>query len=150
MTTEIEERLRRALGAKAGQITPDRLQPAVPPTAAPRRRSWRLRWWPLVAAAGLVAVVVAVRLPGDTPPRPVPNPPAATVPTPGPSLSPAPTGDPSPTGSGPTSPRPTGLDPTGTSTRPTVAPTPPAATPGGTPTRISTSPAPRGSTAPTG
>ena len=83
MSTDVEERMRRALSARAGQITPDRLQPAVPPTAAPARRSW-LPWWRslLVVAAVLVAVVFAVRRPGDAPAPQVPNAPAVTVPSP--------------------------------------------------------------------
>ncbi len=94
MSTDVEERVRRALAARAGQITPDRLQPAVPPTVAPARRSW-LPWWRslLAVAAVLVAVVLVVRLPGDTPPSPVPNAPAATVPSPAPSSSASPTPD---------------------------------------------------------
>ena len=88
MSTNVEERTRRALSARAGQITPDRLQPAVPPTAAPVRRSW-LPWWRslLVVAAVLVAVVFVVRRPGDAPAPQVPNAPAVTVPSPSPSPS---------------------------------------------------------------
>ncbi|MCA2216693.1 hypothetical protein [Jidongwangia harbinensis] len=80
MSTDVEDRLRRALRARAGQITADRLQPAVPPTATAVPRSWR-RWWvPLVVAAALAAVFFAVR-PDGTLPRPVPNPPAVPVPS---------------------------------------------------------------------
>lgn len=96
MSTELEDRVRQALSARAGQITPDRLQPAVPPTATPARRP-RLRWWHplLVVAAVLVTVVFAIRLPGDSP-SPLPNAPAGTVPAPSPSEPAAPTAEPVP------------------------------------------------------
>ncbi|RSM72100.1 hypothetical protein DMB66_05680 [Actinoplanes sp. ATCC 53533] len=89
MSTDVEERVRRALSARAGQVTPDRLQPAAPPTAAPVRRSW-LPWWRslLVVAVVLVAVVFVVGRPGDAPPPQVPNAPAGTVPSPSPSPTP--------------------------------------------------------------
>ena len=93
MSTDLEDRVRRALSARAGQITPGSLQPAVPPTAAaPARRSWRPRWRSLlVVAAVVVAVVFSVRRPAGDPPLPVPNAPAATVPSPSFAPSPSPT-----------------------------------------------------------
>jgi hypothetical protein len=100
MSTDVEDRLRRALRTRAGQVTPEQLQPALPPTATAARRSWR-PWWRslVVVAAALVAVVLAVR-PDAAPPRPAPNPPAATVPpSPTSTNSPAPiapNGPPSP------------------------------------------------------
>ena len=89
MSTEVEERVRRALAARAGQITPDRLQPAVPPTAAPARRSWRSSWLTLLIAVAtvLVGVVLLVRPPGGDPQPRLPDAPAATVPTPEPTPS---------------------------------------------------------------
>ena len=148
MSVETEERVRRALAARAGQVTPDRLQPAVPPTAAPARRSWPSwrSWWPslLVVAAALVAVVWVVRLPADTPP--VPDAPAATVPSDAPAPAPTSSAGPSPSSPG-SDPRPavtapsspdsgpgpavTAPVPTTIASEPGVSPpTGPAATPG--------------------
>ena len=140
MSTNVEERMRRALSARADQITPGRLQPAVPPTAAPIRRSW-LPWWRslLVVAVVLVAVVFVVRRPGDTPAPQVPNAPAVTVPSlsPSPSDPAPPTAEPLPSSTDPgkppspgsTVPIPATSEPV--LTEPTEAPaTSPAATPG--------------------
>jgi hypothetical protein len=103
MSTDVEARVRRALAGRAAQITPERLQPAVPPTAVPSRPFWR-PWWRslLVVAAVVVAVVFSVRPQHDSPPVPIPQPPAATVPAspePSPAVSPSPA-EPSPTADG--------------------------------------------------
>jgi hypothetical protein len=113
MSTQVEERVRRALAARAGQITPDRLQPAVPPTAAPARRSWRSSWLTLLvaAAAVLVGVVLLVRPPGGDPQPRLPDAPAATVPTP----------EPTPSSTG--APESAVPSPVATSTAPTASPT---------------------------
>ncbi|MET8149484.1 hypothetical protein ACIBSW_15565 [Actinoplanes sp. NPDC049668] len=100
MSTEVEERVRRALAGRAAQITPERLRPEPPPTATAARPSWRPWWRPLLAvAAVLVAAFFAVRGEHDAPPRPVPQQPAATVPSP--SLpAPEPTSSPAPSPAG--------------------------------------------------
>jgi len=104
MSTDVEERVRRALAGRAAQITPGRLRPAMPPTAAPGRRRWLPGWRSLlVVAAVLVAVVFVVRRPGDVPPPQVPNAPAVTVPSPALSPSSALTPAPSPTRADPES-----------------------------------------------
>jgi hypothetical protein len=137
MSTDTEERVRRALAARAAQVTPERLQPAVPPTATVARRSWR-PWWRtlLVTAAVLVAVVISVRRPGDPPPRPLPNPPAATVPSTsvpdlGPIPSPAATSEapPAPRTSAAATPTRTAVSRTRSADVGTSPPTGPAATP---------------------
>lgn len=57
-TTEIEDRLRQALAARAEQVTPASLRPADPPKVKrPRRFSWGL---PLLAAAAAVLAVLGV------------------------------------------------------------------------------------------
>ena len=84
MNTDLEDRLRHALEARAAQVTPSSLRPATAPTATAGHR-WRRRWWqPVLVAAALVAVVFAVR--PDHQPAPVPVPPVA----PGPSATPTP------------------------------------------------------------
>jgi hypothetical protein len=141
MSTDVEERMRRALSARAGQITPDRLQPAVPPTAAPARRSWLPRWRSLlVVAVVLVAVVFVVRRPGDAPAPQVPNAPAATVPSPSLSASPSapatPTGEPLPSSTGtgkPSSPAETVPTPATAEPETTALPEPPATSPAAAP-----------------
>jgi hypothetical protein len=143
MSAEVEERVRRALAGRAAAITPERLQPAVPPTATAVRRSWHTWWRPLLAVATvLAAAVFAVRLEHEPPPRPAPNPPAATVPStpaPRPTVSPtpsaAPTALPVPTSARqpagparvPTRPRVTPSD--GSPPGPRAAPTAPATSP---------------------
>jgi hypothetical protein len=100
MSADVEERVRRALAARAGQITAERLQPSAPPTSAPARRGFRLAGWRslLVAAVVVAAAVLVMRWPGTTPsPLPVPNPPTADLDRPvgppaGPATGPAPTG----------------------------------------------------------
>jgi hypothetical protein len=94
MSVDVERALRRALAARAAQITPERLQPAVPPTAMPARRSassfaGRFRWLVVTGVAVLlVAVAVAVHPPGLGPKHPVPERPASSVrPSPSPSAS---------------------------------------------------------------
>lgn len=99
MTDDVEQRLRSALSARAGQITPDRLRFGVPPTMAvpPRRlRSSLRRLLPVAAGLAITAAVlgfVTLRN-GDPVRRPVQ--PAAPSPT---SASPAepPTGTPTAT-----------------------------------------------------
>jgi hypothetical protein len=99
----LEERLRRALDARARQITPERLQPAVPPTSAVPVRPWS---WPrswrsvLVAAALTAAAVLAIwrpvlrvdpapTLPPAGPVQPSPSP-ASSRATPSGSATPSP------------------------------------------------------------
>jgi len=116
MSVDVEERLRRALAARAAVVTPQRLQPALPPTAAPAaRRSRRLFWWPLLAGAvALVTVFLSVRGPAEKPSHPIPNPPAATVPSESPAVSPSkptrpsPSKSPAPSASRPADPSPSG------------------------------------------
>ena len=90
--SELEERLRRTLTARADRITADRLQPAVPPTSSVRPGlTHRIRWWmPAVAGAALIAAVVLVRLPGPDAVAPVAPPaPATSTTVPAPSASPS-------------------------------------------------------------
>ena len=91
MTENLEERVRRALDLRARQVTPERLQPARPPTMTSASRSWRPTWQTLlVAATVLVAVVLVAWHPGRD--RPDPSRPPATVPSsPAPSISYLPT-----------------------------------------------------------
>jgi hypothetical protein len=102
----VEDRLRAALAARAGQITAADLAPSVPPTAALARR-WRLRllWRPLLAGAGVLAVIVVVLVVGPlrvAPPGRGPVAPAATVPSesPMPTMPAEPEPEPVPAGSG--------------------------------------------------
>jgi hypothetical protein len=82
----VEERLRDALSARAGQITADRLQPALPPTVAGARRR-RMAWLaPLLAGTAAVVLLFAIVLLGHRPAGEMP----ATVPSPAVSISPAP------------------------------------------------------------
>jgi len=94
----VEDRLRDALSARAGQITADRLQPALPPTVAGARRT-RFAWLaPLLAGTAAVALLFTVMLLGHRPageaPATVPSPAVSTAPslppTPGPAGKPAP------------------------------------------------------------
>jgi hypothetical protein len=91
----VEERLRGALSARAGQITADRLQPALPPTVAGARRT-RMAWLaPLLAGtAAVVLLLFTAMLLGHRPTGEVP----ATVPSPAVSISPAPSLPPGPAG----------------------------------------------------
>jgi hypothetical protein len=78
----VEERLRGALNARAGQVTPDRLAPAAPPAATPSRRTLG----PMIAAAAAVAVLTGGVVAGhrllEAPAAPAaPTRPAVTVPT---------------------------------------------------------------------
>jgi len=106
MSVDVERAVRDALAARAAQITPERLQPAVPPTAMAARRSassiaGRVGWL-LVAGAAvlLVAVVFALRPAAPGPARPVPEQPAGTVtPSVSPSAEPYPRASPRATGS---------------------------------------------------
>ncbi|MEU7902506.1 hypothetical protein [Actinoplanes sp. NPDC049118] len=138
MSTEVEQRVRRALAGRAAQITPERLRPALPPTATTARRSW-LAWWRplLVVAAVLVGAVFAVRGEHDAPLRRVPDQPAATVPSPpapeptassAPSASPAAVPEPTSTPAGPP-PGPVEGAPTGLPSGPVATPTAPMASP---------------------
>jgi hypothetical protein len=74
-TNDIEDRLRRALDARAEQVTPASLRPAEPPAV---KRPWRIIWGaPILAAAAVLAVLGLVSLidrggQGTTPPA---NPP---------------------------------------------------------------------------
>ncbi|GAA1629076.1 hypothetical protein [Actinoplanes couchii] len=121
MTDEMERRLRSALAARAGQITPDRLRFEAPPTAAPAR-SFRfvfpsVPWVVGVSAVAVAAVVLGVTLrqggSGTEPILPVAPPPSASVPQPVPSAF-TPTPRPSPSGPAHASPRAsTGADSTG-------------------------------------
>jgi hypothetical protein len=91
--SELEQRLRGALTARADQITQARLHPAVPPTASVRPSlAHRIRWWMPALAAALVTAVVLVRLPGPDPVAPTAPPASApatstTVPAPVPAPS---------------------------------------------------------------
>lgn len=141
MSAEVEERVRRALAGRAAAITPERLQPAVPPTVTAVRRSWR-PWWRslLVVAAVLAAAVFAVRREYEPPLRPTPNPPAATVPStpaPQPTVSPRPSATPTalptrarvPAGPAKAPAGPLVTPSAGSSPRPRAVPTGPAASP---------------------
>jgi hypothetical protein len=89
----IENRLRVALAARAMLVTADGLQPALPPTLRPARRSWR--WLALVGATLAVVVLGVVVTFTHDPVRPeqpsspvVPSPSApatSSVPAPAPS-----------------------------------------------------------------
>ncbi|HWS36624.1 MAG TPA: hypothetical protein VN408_28290 [Actinoplanes sp.] len=106
MTDEVERRLRSALTARAGQITPDRLRFGTPPTVAVAARSFpfRLASWLAVVSGAVIAVLLGLTLrPGGTGGEPAPQPPPAvpspavpspvesgaviTTPSPGPSSS---------------------------------------------------------------
>lgn len=101
MNVDIEGRLRRALGAQAARVTPERLRPAIPPTAVPLRRplSMFVRRAGWVAAMLLLVVVTIVTL-RPTGPQPQ-QPPAIVTPSPSgsygpPAPSPSPSPSPSP------------------------------------------------------
>ncbi|MEV4141506.1 hypothetical protein AB0J72_56280 [Dactylosporangium sp. NPDC049742] len=107
MNTDLEQRLRSALAAQATRVTPDRLRPALPPTALPARSPApmllrRAAW----AAATLLLVAVAVitlRPTGPAPQHPTVVPPSPSsssnppspVPSPAPSTSTPPSPSPS-------------------------------------------------------
>ncbi len=105
MNVDLEGRLRRALGAQAARVTPERLRPAIPPTALPVRRPAtmfvRRAGW-VAAMLLLVAVVVTVTLrpAGPEPQQPpvivTPSPSGSSGP-PSPSPLPSPSRSPSPT-----------------------------------------------------
>ena len=126
MSIDVERALRDALAARAAQVTPERLQPAVPPTAMPARRSassfaGRFGWLLATGAAALlVARVVAVHPLGTRPARPGPDRPASSV-APSPSTSSAPVPAPSPSSPPPSASRatsPSRTSPVPDSTRP--------------------------------
>jgi hypothetical protein len=84
----VEERVREALATRAGLITADRLQPAMPPTMATSRPVRGMRWLPiLAAAAAAVAILFTVILlvhPGvEVPAGPATPSPASPAPQPG-------------------------------------------------------------------
>jgi hypothetical protein len=144
--TELEQRLRGALAARAAQITQDNLGFGVPPTATARKpRSRRWWWWLAAPAAAAVVLGFAGLVSGPREPAPVlpGQPPAVTEPTPSPSytpipVTPAPSEPESPSSPGKSpigSPEPTSTESRGTSKAPSgsaaVSETPSAAvTPG--------------------
>ncbi|MEV6300850.1 hypothetical protein AB0M02_15680 [Actinoplanes sp. NPDC051861] len=69
--TDVEQRVRGALEARAGQITVERLRFAEPPTIVVTRRRSRRWWWLTVPAAAAVAAAFAL-FPGPAEPDPVP------------------------------------------------------------------------------
>ncbi|MET7403086.1 hypothetical protein ABZS66_57370 [Dactylosporangium sp. NPDC005572] len=97
MNADIERRLRSALAAQAARVTPERLRPAVPPTAVPVRRpaSMFLRRAGWVAATLLLVAVTIVTLrPTSSQPQ---QPPTMETPSPsGSSGAPSPSSPPSP------------------------------------------------------
>ncbi|MGI5184455.1 hypothetical protein ACQEVZ_50200 [Dactylosporangium sp. CA-152071] len=103
MNTDLEQRLRSALAAQATRVTPDRLRPALPPTALParspasvllRRAAWVAATLLLVAAA-----VITLRPTGPAPQHPTVVPPSpsssSNPPSPVPSTSSPPSPSPS-------------------------------------------------------
>jgi len=86
----VEERVRAALAGRAGEITADRLQPAMPPTVAVPRPGRGVRGLPILAAAAaaviiLFAVILMVRPAADVPvapatPTSVPSQPSPATP----------------------------------------------------------------------
>lgn len=84
MTDEVERRLRSALTARAGQITPDRLRFGTPPTVAVPGRMFPFPFmsWLVVLSGAVITVVLGFTLrPGGTGGEPAPQPPPA-VPSP--------------------------------------------------------------------
>jgi len=82
MSSDLEDRVRRALDARARQITPERLRPALPPTAtAPARWSWPPSWRSVLLTAATAAVAVLVFWRPDIRPDPAPGPPAGPIPS---------------------------------------------------------------------
>jgi hypothetical protein len=81
----VEERVREALVARAGLITADRLQPAMPPTVATSRPPRGVRWVPMLAAAAaavaiLFTVILLVRPGADVPAGPATPAPVSPAP----------------------------------------------------------------------
>ncbi|WP_430791529.1 hypothetical protein [Actinoplanes sp. G11-F43] len=100
---DVEQRLRSALAARAGQITQDRLSLGVPPTlTAPDAPAWR-RWLLLAPAAVATLAVVSAAVVALTVPRGEPEPGPILPADPSPAVSPAVSGqvDPPPVGPAP-------------------------------------------------
>jgi hypothetical protein len=101
-TNDVDQRIRAALNAAAGEITENDLRPEHAPTADPRR-PWRQARWlaPVLAAAAVIAVVVGTAaVVSSTQSSSHKAPPANTgepVPTSSASVSEIPTASPSPT-----------------------------------------------------
>jgi hypothetical protein len=73
----VEDRVRRALAAQAGLVTPERLRPPAPPTTTVRAHRWPAL--PVLAAGGTVAAV-AILVAVLAGPRPAPEPPPGPPP----------------------------------------------------------------------
>lgn len=112
MSSELEDQIRRVLANRANAVTADRLQPAVPPTAAvapaPPRRLLLLVAAATAAAAVIATVVLLIRPPAtrDFPPADLPPAPGMSPSASGTSASPEPdtTGVPSASGTPPPAP----------------------------------------------
>ncbi|MFF5234911.1 hypothetical protein [Dactylosporangium sp. NPDC000521] len=101
MNADLERRLRSTLAAQAARVTPERLRPAVPPTALPARGPafillQRAAW--VAAILLLVAVVIVTLRPAASDPQ---QPPTVVPPSPSGSYDPT-----SPPTSSPPSPSP--------------------------------------------
>jgi hypothetical protein len=97
MTSELEQRLRAALHARADLVTPDKLSPRPAPTAAPRLSRWIVP--SLLAAAAVAALVVGGLLVPKltaTPAPPATSPQVSLGPSPDPTPTPAATPPPPP------------------------------------------------------
>ncbi|GGM26267.1 hypothetical protein ACFFX1_16675 [Dactylosporangium sucinum] len=101
MNVDIDGRLRRALAAQAARVTPERLRPAVPPTALlarrPASRFLRRAGWVAAMLLPVAVTIVTLRPTGSEPQQP----PTRVTPSPSgsslaPSSSPPPSPSPSP------------------------------------------------------
>ncbi|MFI5845437.1 hypothetical protein ACIA8K_37610 [Catenuloplanes sp. NPDC051500] len=79
---DLERRLRDALAARAGQVTPNDLRPPVPPTMAAERRTFPLLLRAVLLASALMLVAVALiplLRPDPAPQQPASPPSTVTV-----------------------------------------------------------------------
>jgi len=104
MSAAVEDRLREALAARAGQVTAGDLQPAAPPSRSAATAGRRPMWVPALAGLAVAIVFVVMlawRLPQPAMPGNAPTPSGPTLAPSGPTLVPSPA-EPSP--AAPTSP----------------------------------------------